>query len=131
MKRFSILLLLALSFLLCTGCAASNVSELRKNGKIHHVYYADDSLQNVFNRTIKKYNECGLPVSNTFIDNNTGEAGASYTMVGQGWYAHTDMKEERKDRIRVDVYSVSTIGLIGDFITMTQYAVDNKAGCPR
>ena len=125
MKRFVVILVL----LLCASCAASNVNELRENGK-HYFYYANDSLQNVYNRTIKKYNECGIPVSNTFIDNSTGEAGISYTLVGHGFFAHNDMKEERNNKTRIDVYGIITTGLVGDFMKIAQYAAENKEGCP-
>ena len=55
MKRFVVILVL----LLCASCTASNVNELREKGK-YYVYYANNSLQNIYNRAIKRCNECGI-----------------------------------------------------------------------
>lgn len=117
------------------GCAATNVNELRIKGK-HDVYYTSDSLQNVYNRTIKRCNECGIYISNEFIDNNAGEASISLIYRNDStqqfyWIAHSDIKEESENKIKIDVYGISTMGRPGQFMTLMQYIAENKDGCPK
>lgn len=130
MKRFVVILVL----LLCASCTASNVNELREKGK-HYVYYANNSLQNIYNRAIKRCNECGIYISNEFIDDNAGEAGISLIYRNDFtqqfyWIAHSDIKEETENKIKIDVYGINTMDNIVKFITVMRYIAENKAGCP-
>ncbi len=86
-------------------------------------------MQNVYSRIIKKYNECGIPVHNTYIDNVAGEAGIS-KVLKRYWIAQIDIKEEKKDKTKIIVYYINDRGHNGDFIAMAQYAIENKIGCP-
>ncbi len=119
------------------GCTASNVGELREMGNIHNVYYANDSLQNVYNRAIKRYNECGISVSNAFIDSSSGEAGISLIHQHEffkqylWWIAQTDIKEEKENKVKIDVYGANTLDHIVRFVTIMQYIAENKDGCPQ
>ena len=121
--------------MMSVGCAATNVNELRIKGK-HYVYYTNDSLENVYNRAIKRCNECGIDISNEFIDNNAGEAGISLIYRNDPiqqfyWIAHSDIKEETKNKIKIDVYGINTMEHIVKFITVMRYIAENKDGCPQ
>jgi len=113
------------------GCAAQNVSDLRSNAKIHKEFISTDSLQNVYGDLIKKYNECGVPISNNFINSEKNEAAISYSVVGYGWYAHADLKIQSAGSVRVDAYSVSTFGTPAAFVNMTELAIKKISGCPQ
>lgn len=125
MKKFSLLFLI---FMLCVGCAF-NINELREKGN-HNVFYISDSLENVYNHAIKRYSECGIMVSNTFIDSNAGVAGVSFLFDHGWWVAHADMKVEQEHKVKIDVYSVNNRGQIGQFVKIMQYIAENKDGCP-
>lgn len=132
MKKVSFLFFI---LMMSVGCAATNVNELRIKGK-HYVYYTNDSLENVYNRAIKRCNECGIDISNEFIDNNAGEAGISLIYRNDPiqqfyWIAHSDIKEETKNKIKIDVYGINTMEHIVKFITVMRYIAENKDGCPQ
>lgn len=124
-------IILLITIINIVGCAANSVNDLRSNSKIHEIYYYDGNLEDIYNQSIKKYNECGIPVSNSFIDTNLGEAGISYTAVGHGWYAHEDFKKEKGNKVRIDVYSIMGSGIPGNFLKISKHAVDSKQGCPQ
>jgi len=113
------------------GCAASNVNDLRNKPKIHKSYISNDSLQNVYSALIKKYNECGIPVSSNFINTENGEAAISYNVVGQGWYAHADITLQSDSSVKIDAYSQFGFGIPADFVNITEYAVKKIPGCPK
>ena len=117
------------------GCAATNVNELRIKGK-HYVYYTSGSLQNVYNRAIKRCNECGIYISNEYIDNSANEAGISLIYRNDStqqfyWIAHSDIKEETENKIKIDVYGINTMDRIVKFIAVMRYVAENKDGCPQ
>lgn len=113
-----------------SACSYNNVSELRDHAKAHQTYYYDGKLEDIYNLAIQKYNECGIPVSNTFIDHTAGTAGASYTNVGWGWYAHADFKKEEDNCIKIDSYAALDMGIPGNFMKITEHAVKARPGCP-
>lgn len=127
----SIKLILAIFFTLLTAsCAANNVNDLKRNSNAHYVYYYNGDLDDIFNQVIDKCNECGVPVSNTFINRKLGKAGVSYTSPGYGWYAHSEFKREDLNSIKIDVYSVINKGIPGNFVKITKHAIESKVGCP-
>lgn len=128
--KFNMHILLIICLICLAGCAASNVSELRSKPKIHKFFVSSDSLQNVYSDLIKKYNECGVPVSSNFINTEKNEAAISYNVVGYGWYAHADIKIQSDNSVRVDAYSQFGFGIPAEFVNMAEYAVNKTPGCP-
>lgn len=97
-------------------------------------FYVNDTLENVYNRAIKKYTECEIAVSNMFIDTKNRYGSISYLTGGHVFSAHTDIKEESYNKTKIDVYGGFSKGahggMIGDFIKITEYVAKNKSGCP-
>ena len=115
--------------MMSVSCSASNVNELRENGK-HDIYYTDTSLENIYFKLIEKYGECGIPVSNTFIDKNNGKAELSYVITEYGWWlANIRLKEKSNNKTQINIYYEHTRGMLGKFIKIMKYAIENKKGC--
>lgn len=132
MKKLNLFLcIFCLSFLIAS-CAKSSITELRKEAKYHYTFYSDLSLENTYNQAMKKYNECGVPISNNFIDNQSGDAAATYNnnIRDNGWFAHADFKKIDLNKTQVDVYSIFDMGSLSKFINVTKYAAEQKKGCP-